>query len=237
MVRDLKADDFELLEDGARQQILTFAYEEITSSAAPVAGGDTLWAASVRPSAPLAAPGAAASLKADVMPSHPLTSDEVAGHRLLTLVFDTSSMDPDDVQKALDGALKWVDAQMTSADLVAVTTINTSLQVLTDFTNSKERVRAALSSLSSADSTAFAAVDASTSATDAAAQTATDDSSTVDQSAQELDTFNNDVRLRALRTLADALQPIQQKKAIIYFSSGMKRNCPKPDRLRFVVVP
>jgi len=224
MVRDLKADDFELLEDGARQQILTFAYEEITSSAAPVAGGDTLWAASVRPSAPLAAPGAAASLKADVMPSHPLTSDEVAGHRLLTLVFDTSSMDPDDVQKALDGALKWVDAQMTSADLVAVTTINTSLQVLTDFTNSKERVRAALSSLSSADSTAFAAVDASTSATDAAAQTATDDSSTIDQSAQELDTFNNDVRLRALRTLADALQPIQQKKAIIYFSSGMQRS-------------
>jgi len=224
VVRDLKADDFELLEDGARQQILTFAYEEITSSAAPVAGGDTLWAASVRPSAPLAAPGAAASLKADVMPSHPLTSDEVAGHRLLTLVFDTSSMDPDDVQKALDGALKWVDAQMTSADLVAVTTINTSLQVLTDFTNSKERVRAALSSLSSADSTAFAAVDASTSATDAAAQTATDDSSTVDQSAQELDTFNNDVRLRALRTLADALQPIQQKKAIIYFSSGMQRS-------------
>jgi len=224
VVRDLKADDFELLEDGARQQILTFAYEEITSSAAPVAGGDTLWAASVRPSAPLAAPGAAASLKADVMPSHPLTSDEVAGHRLLTLVFDTSSMDPDDVQKALDGALKWVDAQMTSADLVAVTTINTSLQVLTDFTNSKERVRAALSSLSSADSTAFAAVDASTSATDAAAQTATDDSSTIDQSAQELDTFNNDVRLRALRTLADALQPIQQKKAIIYFSSGMQRS-------------
>ena len=224
VVRDLKAGDFELLEDGARQQILTFAYEEIASSAAPVAGGNTLSAASVRPSTPLSAPGAAAQPKADVIPSHPLTSDEAAGHRLLTLVFDTSSMDPDDVQKAVDGALKWVDGQMTSGDLVAVTTINTSLQVLTDFTNSRDRVRAALFSLSSADGTAFAAVDASTSATDAAAQAATDDSSTVDQSAQELDTFNNDVRLRALRTLADALQPIQQKKAIIYFSSGMQRS-------------
>ena len=43
-------------------------------------------------------------------------------------------------------------------------------------------------------------------------------------SAQELDTFNNDVRLRALKTLAEALAPIQQKKAILYFSSGMQRN-------------
>src|SRR6185295_12957193 len=38
------------------------------------------------------------------------------------------------------------------------------------------------------------------------------------------DTFNNDVRLRALKTLAEALAPIQQKKAILYFSSGMQRN-------------
>ena len=39
-----------------------------------------------------------------------------------------------------------------------------------------------------------------------------------------MDTFNNDVRLRALKTLATALQPIQQKKALIYFSSGMERS-------------
>ena len=32
------------------------------------------------------------------------------------------------------------------------------------------------------------------------------------------------MRLRALTTLAEALTPIQQKKAILYFSSGMQRN-------------
>ena len=32
VVRGLTADDFELLEDGVRQQILTFAFEEITSA-------------------------------------------------------------------------------------------------------------------------------------------------------------------------------------------------------------
>ena len=39
-----------------------------------------------------------------------------------------------------------------------------------------------------------------------------------------MDMFNNDVRLRALRTLADALAPIEQKKAILYFSAGMQRS-------------
>ena len=45
VVKGLTADDFELLEDGVRQQILTFAFEEITTNAAPVATTSTLSAA------------------------------------------------------------------------------------------------------------------------------------------------------------------------------------------------
>ena len=40
----------------------------------------------------------------------------------------------------------------------------------------------------------------------------------------EYDLFNNDARLRAIRTLAEALAPIEQKKAILYFSNGMSRS-------------
>jgi VWFA-related protein len=221
LVKGLTADDFDLLEDGVRRPIVTFAFEEITPAARPVEGGATLVAGSSA-GAPRTAPRGASVL--DDTPKHPLTSEEVAGHRLLTLLFDTSSMEPDDVQKAVDGALKWVDEQMTPADLVAVAVINSRLQVLTDFTSSKERMRSVLSAFAASDGTAFAPVDASTAATDDAAQAATDDSTTADPSAQELDTFNNDVRLRALRTLAESLAPIQQKKAIIYFSAGMQRS-------------
>jgi VWFA-related protein len=153
----------------------------------------------------------------------PLTSEDVAGHRLLTLLFDTSSMQPEDVQKATDQAIKWVDEKMSPADLVAVATIGSSLQVLSDFTGAKEQVRSVLERFSAADGTAFAAVDASTQATDENTST-TDDTTATDVSSQELDTFNNDVRLRAIKTLAEALAPIQQKKAILYFSSGMQRN-------------
>jgi len=220
----LSGDDFELFEDGVRQPIVSFAFESIGIDAPAIAGASALAGAGAGGAqTPLAAPSAGATgiaspAAADV-PTHPLTSDEVAGHRLLTLVFDTSSMQPDEVQKATDAAVKWVDGQMTGADLVAVAAINSSLRVLTDFTSSRERLRSVLSAFSATDGTAFTPVDASTASADEAA---IDDS--IDQSARELDTFNNDVRLRALKTLAEALQPIQQKKAIIYFSSGMQRS-------------
>jgi VWFA-related protein len=220
VVKGLAASDFELLEDGVRQQIVTFAFEEISPTAAPVATAPSLSAATEAP----ARPGAGGSSSTDSTSAAALTSEAVAGHRLMTLVFDTSSMQPEDIHKAADSALKWVDEQMTPADLVAVVSIGSNLQIVSDFTANRERVHAALAALSGGDSTAFAAVDSSTTATDEANATSTDDTQSVDTSAQELDTFNNDVRLRALRTLAEALQPIQQKKAIVYFSSGMQRS-------------
>jgi VWFA-related protein len=227
VVKGLAADDFELTEDGVRQQIQSFAFEQVRNTAPSVETASTLAAlAGAGGSVPTGAAASAAPAPAPSsdVPTRPLTEEDVAGHRLLTLVFDTSSMQPEDVQQAVDSASKWVNEQMTPADLVAVAAIGSSLQVLTDFTNSKDRLRSVLSVFAATDGTAFDAVDASTAATDDAAQSATDDSTAVDASAQELDTFNNDVRLRALKTLAEALQPIRQKKAIIYFSSGMQRS-------------
>ena len=212
VVTGLKSDDFQLLEDGKPQEIRTFALEQISPTAQPIERAAALTGV---------APGVGVS--APATPS-PLTSADVAGHRLLTLLFDTSSMQPEDVQKAADAAIKWVDEQMTTADLVAVASVGSTLQVLSDFSGDKEQVHAVLTAFSGADGTAFAAVDASTAATDEAAGGQTTDSTAADVSAQELDTFNNDVRLRALKTLAEALAPIQQKKAILYFSAGMQRN-------------
>jgi VWFA-related protein len=228
VVRGLTSSDFELIEDGKRQDILTFSFEEVSGKALSIETASML-AAVAKPgatAAPAPTPGAprVAPRATDAPSAAAPTSADLAGHRLLTLLFDTSSMEPEDVTKAADSAIKWVDAQMTPSDLVAVASIGSSLQVLSDFSGSKEKVRSVLSAFSASDGTAFAAVDASTAATDEAGASATSDATTVDASAQELDTFNNDVRLRALKTLAEALAPIQQKKAIIYFSSGMQRS-------------
>ena len=221
VVRGLTADDFQLLEDGQPQQILSFAFDEISKDARPIESPSMLSAATARTS-PQVVPAGTVGPIASTSTSR--TAEDFAGHRLLVLVFDTSSMQPEDVQTAADSALKWVDQQMTSSDLVAVASIGSSLQILTDFTSDKATARSVLMTFSQTDGTAPAAVDASTLATDDASTTATDDAATVDASAQELDTFNNDVRLRALMTLSEALTSIQQKKAILYFSSGMQRN-------------
>jgi VWFA-related protein len=224
IVTGLKADDFQLVEDGKPQQILTFAFEQIGGNAAPVERASLLAGATASAPPRVAAAAADAPATTPARAPAPLTSEDVAGHRLLTLLFDTSSMQPEDVQKATDEAIKWVDEKMSPADLVAVATIGSTLQILSDFTSEKEQVRSVLEKFSAADGTAFSAVDASTQATDEATASQTDDTTTADVGAQELDTFNNDVRLRALKTLAEALAPIQQKKAILYFSSGMQRN-------------
>ncbi len=145
----------------------------------------------------------------------------MAGRRLITLLFDVSSMQPDDVQRAVDSAQKYVSEKMSAADLVAVVTVSSTLSVLTDFTADRGKVAAALTTLGYAEGTATPPPDASTAATDEAAAAATDDATA---ETSDLDLFNNDIRLRALKTLADTLAPIEQKKSIIYFSAGMQRS-------------
>jgi VWFA-related protein len=146
----------------------------------------------------------------------------LAGRRLITIVFDVSSMQPEDVQRAVDSANKYVEEKMSAADLVAVATVGSTLSVLTDFTADRAKVASALSTIAYTDGTSTAAAAASTAATDEAQATATDDTTVGD--AAELDMFNNDVRLRALKTLAEALSSIEQKKSILYFSAGMQRS-------------
>ncbi|MEO8078317.1 MAG: VWA domain-containing protein, partial [Acidobacteriota bacterium] len=163
----------------------------------------------------------AAARPAAASAAGPMTADMFAGRRLITLLFDVSSMQPEDVQRAVDAAKNYVDGQMTAADLVAVATIGSTLNVLTDFTADRAAVSAALGRLAVTEGTATDTAVASTVATDEAAAA---DDQTASTEAAELDMFNNDVRLRALRTLAEALQPIEQKKAILYFSAGMQRS-------------
>ena len=76
-----------------------------------------------------------------------MTSQELAGRRLIVLLFDTSSMQPEDVQRAIDSANKYVSEQMSPADLIAVATVSSPLDVLTDFTGDRAKVAQTLARL------------------------------------------------------------------------------------------
>ena len=216
IVRGLTQSDFEIREDGQAQDLLTFTFQEIADkpplSASPppdlLSGVEKKMAEPVRSGAATEAPA-------------PMTSEALAGRRLIVLLFDVSSMQPEDVQRAVDSARKYVSEQMTAADLVAVATVSSTVDVLTDFTGERERVDTALGRLAYTEGLATAAPAESTAATDEAAAAAEEP---VAAEASELDMFNNDVRLRALRTLSETLAPIEQKKAIVYFSAGMERS-------------
>jgi len=208
VVRGLSAADFEIREDGKLQDISNFSFEEVSDKNVPALKSADLLAGvearlaedSKRTASPAAAPAAAPEAPT------PMTSDMLAGRRLITLVFDVSSMQPEDVQRAVDSAKKYVDQQMSPADMVAVATVGSTLTVLTDFTADREKVSAALGTLAFTDGTATEAPAASTAATDEAAADATDDTAT---ETAELDLFNNDVRLRALKTIAESLSAIE----------------------------
>lgn len=223
VVRGLTAADFEVREDGRPQTVQSFSFEEIaakpvsTIQTADLLGGVE---AKMKEEARGAAPAPPA--KAEAPAAVPMTSEALAGRRLITLVFDVSSMQPEDVQRAVESAQKYVSEKMSAADLVAVATVGTTLSVLTDFTADRLKVATALGTLAYTNGLATEAPAAATLATDEATAAATDETTIAE--AAELDMFNNDVRLRALRTLAEALSPIEQKKAIIYFSAGMQRS-------------
>src|SRR5512132_2872482 len=198
VVRGLTAADFEVREDGKPQDISSFSFEEVTSKPAAVESADLLAGVEAKVKedarrAPAATAAAAPAKPAE--PSGPMTSDMLAGRRLITLVFDVSSMQPEDVQRAVDSARKYVDEKMTPAELIAVTTVGSTLTVLTDFTADRAKVSGALATLAYTDGTSTEAPAAATAATDEAAAAATDDTTTVADAA-ELDMFNNDVRLR-----------------------------------------
>ena len=206
VVRDLTAADFEIREDGRPQQVLAFSFQEIANREPPVIRSAELLAGIEATAAP---PSPA-----------PLSSEALAGRRLIVLLFDISSMQPEDVQRAVDSARKYTGDAMAAADMVAIATIGSQLDVLADFTGDRASVDAALAMLGYTEGTSTELPPGTTAAAEEA--DAADEEAPVESA--ELDLFNNDVRLRALKTLADTLAPIEQKKAIVYFSGGMERS-------------
>ncbi|HEX6464122.1 MAG TPA: VWA domain-containing protein [Vicinamibacterales bacterium] len=223
IVRGLTADDFEVTEDGKPQEIRSFGFQEIKDQPANavetvdmLAGAKDKLAEELR-----SAPGATSATKPEPVEEapKPMTSEQLAGRRLIVLLFDIASMQPEDVQRAVDSATKFVDKQMTPADLVAVATISTQLDVMSDFSSDKGKVGGALAKLGYKDGTATPPPTADTVATDEALSQ--DDTSSQDTT--DMDMFNNDVRLRAIKALAETMASIEQTKSIMYFSAGMQR--------------
>ena len=201
--RNLKAEDFTVLEDNKPQKVLSFDLENTdavaTTDVAQVKVlGNTVAAAPT--------------------PDKPATpSASFKDRRMVILFFDLSSMEPEEVERATVSAENYVDKQMAPADLVAIVSLGNSLNVDQDFTADKAQLKKVLQAFNSGNGQGFE--EGSTGTTEGTADTG--GSFSADDT--EFNIFNTDRRLEALRTVAKQLEHIDQKKSLIYFSNGMTR--------------
>jgi VWFA-related protein len=207
IVRNLTRDDFTVIEDGKQQTVSTFDREDL-----PTTG--TAEEATSAPARPILAASPAPASSSTVVPAPKI---DMHGRRLLVFFFDLSSMQPEEIERAVTSAREYVEKKLTPADMVAVVTLSTSLQVDQDFTDNRGALLEALGGMNEASAQGFA--EGATGDTSALPDTGAD--FTPDDT--EFNIFNTDRRLEALQSLAEALSGIQQKKSIIYFSSGMSR--------------
>ena len=140
------------------------------------------------------------------------------GRRLIVLFFDLSSMQPEELQRAVQAAHDYVDKKLSPSDVIAVTSFSTSLQVAQDFTADRALLDAAIDSYGGANAQGFE------NGTTGDSEGTPDNGTAFTPDDTEFNIFNTDRRLDALQTLSDALAGIEQKKSVIYFSSGMSQN-------------
>ncbi len=206
-VEDLKKDQFTLLEDGKPQQISVFELERLNGETlpaieAPAPALKTRGPAEAKPSAPAPAPPPA------------LKPDELKDRRLIAMFFDLSSMQPAEQIRARDAAIKFIDTQMTVSDTVSIMTLTNELRVVQEFTNDREALVSVIQGLRVGDSSELAALAATgADSTDTSGEFTADDT--------EFNIFNTDRKLSALEDAARKLAAYPEKKALVYFSSGV----------------
>jgi VWFA-related protein len=203
-VKDLKREDFTVLEDNKPQQIASFDLEN-TDAVAPTSMAEIPLLGTnqaSRGTAALPQTGSASPLK---------------DRRLIILFFDLSSMQPEEIDRSVKAADKYVDTQMAPPDLVAVISLGSQLVVHQDFTSDRVLLKKTLAGFNAGAGQGFEA--GSTGTTEGAPDSG--QSFTVDDT--EYNIFNTDRRLEALKSVADRLSRVEEKKSLIYFSSGMDR--------------
>ncbi len=204
LIKDLKPGDFTILENGKAQRIVSFDYQNVDQAAALAEKSTAGGKASV---ADLLERNFAADPK------------QLKNHRLIVMFFDMSTLQDDDTDRAVEAAQKYINMQMQPADLVALVSFSTSLNLDQDFTGDKQTLLHKLGSYNGTDQTAF-----STGSAGGTTNGTADDASTFTADDTEYNNLNTDRELFAIRQVAQSLEKVDQRKSMLYFSGGLARN-------------
>lgn len=202
VVKGLKPSNFTILENGKPQKIASFDYQNVDEAA--VLNEKTTVSGK-------------ASIAELLQRNLAATPEQLRDHRLIVMFFDVSSMQPEDIDRAVEGARDYINKKMQPADLVAMVSLANSLTMDQDFTSDKATLLKTLGKYDGTQSTGFAnGADGTTDGT-------SDDSSSFTADDSEYNSLNTDRELFAIRTIARSLQRVDQRKSMLYFSGGVTR--------------
>jgi VWFA-related protein len=203
-IKGLKQEQFAVTEDGKAQKVSSFEYSDI----------EKIESAGATDLEPITVPiGSVASSEPIKTAAH--------DHRMIVLLFDLTSLQPEDLLRSTRAAEKYLREQMTPADLVGVVAFGNTLRVIANFTNDRELLHQSVEALIPGHEAALAQLaDAATAANGEAAVTEdTGAAFTADDT--EFNVFNTDRKLAAMEAVCGILEGIPGKKSVIQFTSGV----------------
>jgi VWFA-related protein len=203
-VKGLQQGQFIVTEDGKEQKISTFEYNDI----------ELIESAGKTDEMPI------------TVPLGTVTSPEeikavVRDHRMIVLFFDLTSLAAEDLLRSTRAAQKYLQEQMTPADLVAVVAFGNTLKIVTNFTNDRELLKQSVDALIPGHEAALAQLADAASAADGETAVTEDTGAAFTADDTEFNIFNTDRKLAAVEALCEVLEGIPGKKVIIQFTSGI----------------
>jgi VWFA-related protein len=206
-ITNLTKDDFILLEDGKPQPITVFELQKLD--------GDLLPPIADEPKTLIQRNATPPPAKNTVKPA--AGTIKFQDRRLITLFFDFSSMAPEDQLRAQDGAIDFLQKQMTKSDLVSIMTYGAALKTLEDFTDNRDLL------ISDIRKFQVGAASEMNGLGDTGTAAEGDDTGSFVADETEFNIFNTDQKLAALESAARRLTAFPEKKALIYFSAGIPK--------------
>ena len=208
-IKGLTAKDFTITEDGKPQVIKFCEFQELKDlpEAAPelLANGTGIETAKVD-----------SLTRNQIAPEAP-GDIQHRDRRMLGMYFDMSAMPIPDQLRALDAATKFIKTKMTPQDLMAIMKFSGSgVEVLDDFTGNREELLTSIQKLIVGD--------AQGNDEDPQDDSSADTGAAFGQDSGEFNIFTTDRQLAALQTAVKMLGQLNEKKALIYFASGLRLN-------------
>ena len=132
------------------------------------------------------------------------------------MLFDISTMAPQEQVRSVDAAIKFLGTQMTTSDMVSIMTFGTELKTVLDFTADRDQLISTLHAFHVGESSELSTM------ADTGADTQ-DISGSFVADETEFNIFNSDRKLAALEDAARRLAHYPEKKALVYISSGIEK--------------